>query len=122
MGTDTSLGGLKIKTLREKTDNEEAQILSKWLIGAFCHKRLGVVCRATQWTQPLILLPLLQYPDVLLTAPQITSCYFFQASDVDEETRHHVLRNQSCDYDSIEFLGPLGPLVLALYVCKSVSM
>ncbi len=32
---DKSLGGLKIKTLREKTDNEEAQTLSKWLIGAF---------------------------------------------------------------------------------------
>ena len=29
------LGGLKIKTLREKTDHEEAQTLSKWLIGAF---------------------------------------------------------------------------------------
>jgi len=29
------LGGLKIKTLREKTDNEEAQTLTKWLIGAF---------------------------------------------------------------------------------------
>jgi len=32
---DKSLGGLKIKTLKEKTDNEEAQTLTKWLIGAF---------------------------------------------------------------------------------------
>ena len=32
---DKSLGGLKIKTLKEKTNNEEAQTLTKWLIGAF---------------------------------------------------------------------------------------
>jgi len=32
---DKSLGGLKVKTLKEKTDNKEAQTLTKWLIGAF---------------------------------------------------------------------------------------
>jgi len=32
---EKSLGGLKIKTLKEKTDNEEARTLTKWLIGAF---------------------------------------------------------------------------------------
>jgi len=32
---DKTLGGIKIKTLREKTDNEEAKTLAKWLIGAF---------------------------------------------------------------------------------------
>ena len=69
---DTSLGGLKIMTLREKTDNEKAQILSKWLIGAFCHKRLGVVCWAAQWTQPLIFLALLRYPNVLRHESQIS--------------------------------------------------